>query len=102
MKSTIIYVQDKEIEYVMNSLMYDLDIVLFFRYSYVSKIPKNLSWYEEIFPQYDEKRFRELVRCNPTQFETMLNQISSQPVFNGVNSHKQFTVAFNWLLCCTD
>lgn len=78
--------------------MYDLAIVPLFRYSYVSKVPKNLSWYEEIFPHYDEQRFRQLVRCSRLQFELILKEISSHKVFNGKNSQKQFTVAFQLAL----
>lgn len=84
---------DEEIDEIMDERMHDLDVVTLFRYSYVSKVPKNLSWYEETFPLYDDKRFRQFVRCSRTQFEVILNAISSHECFNGVNSNKQFTVA---------
>lgn len=77
---------------VTDDLMYNLNIALSFRYSYMSKVPKNLSWYEETFPQYDAKRFRKLVRCSPIQFNVILNEIRSHKVLNGYNSQKQFTV----------
>lgn len=98
MNSKTYNLQDEEFDEIMDDLVYDLDIVPLFRYSYVSKVPKNLSWHEEIFPQYDERRFRRLVRCSRIQFEVILNEISSHPVFNLVNSHKQFSVSFQLAL----
>lgn len=83
---------------VMDDLMYNLDIVPMFRYSYMSKVPKTLSWYEETFPDYDDKRFRKLVRCSKVQFDTILNEINSHKNFNGFNSNKQFTVEFQLAL----
>lgn len=78
----------------MDNLLYDLEVVPMFRYSYRSDIPKNLSWYEATFPGYDDNRFRKLVRCSRVQFECILNEIKSNIVFNGHNSELQFTVEF--------
>lgn len=78
--------------------MQDLEVIQTFRYSYKSTVPKNLSWYEETFPKYDDIRFRSLVRCSPIQFQSILNEIRSHNVFNGFNSQKQFTVDFQLAL----
>lgn len=82
----------------MDNLLHDLETITMFRYSYVSTVPKNLSWYESTFPLYDSQRFRHLVRCTPSQFDIILNLISDHECFNGPNSDKQFTVAFQLAL----
>lgn len=64
------------------------------RYSYRQNVPKNLSWYSQILPNLDDKRFRTLIRCTKQQFNVVLGLIESNPVFHGKNSGKQFTVQF--------
>ncbi|KAG4067955.1 hypothetical protein HA402_010641 [Bradysia odoriphaga] len=89
---------DDYFDEAMDELMEDLEVVQVCRYSYMSQVPKNFSWYDETFPKYDDKRFRKLVRCTPIQFETIVNEIRSHSVFNGCNSQKQFTVEFQLAL----
>ncbi|KAJ6646214.1 Protein ALP1-like [Pseudolycoriella hygida] len=86
--------QEEEMDEILDNLSHNLDIVPMFRYSYMSKVPKTLTWYEETFPDYDEKRFRQLVRCTKLQFDSILSKIRSHKNFNGRNSCKQFTVEF--------
>jgi len=45
---------DEEIDEIMDNLLEDLEVVPLFRYTFVSKVPKNLSWYEQVFPLYDD------------------------------------------------
>lgn len=64
------------------------------RYAYRGKVPKNLQWFDETLQQLDEKRFRIYLRCSRQQFNIILGLIEDHPAFNGVNSEKQFSVAF--------
>lgn len=97
-KIQICTVDDDNYDDEMDGLLEDLEVVQMCRYSYMSHVPKNLSWYETTFPKYDDNRFRQLVRRTPIQFETILNAIRSHSVFNGHNSQKQFTVEFQLAL----
>lgn len=48
-------------EMVFNELEENASIFAGLRYSYRGIVPKNLSWYDEILPNLDEKRFRMLL-----------------------------------------
>ncbi|KAG4070931.1 hypothetical protein HA402_001368 [Bradysia odoriphaga] len=82
----------EEVDDVLDDLLHDLNTITMFQYSIV---PKNLSWYEST---HDAQRFRRLIRCTRSQFEIILNLISDHECFNGPNSDKQFTVAFQLAL----
>jgi len=68
------------------------------RYAFRSNVPKNLSWFEETLQQYDEKRFKRMMRCTRVQFQTILDLIKDNPLFHGKNSGKQFSPYFQLAL----
>lgn len=89
---------DSEIDEIMDDAVDALTMISSKRYSFRSNVPKNLSWFDETVPQYDEKRFKMMFRCTRQQFQTILDLIKDNPVFHGKNSEKQFSSYFQLAL----
>lgn len=91
-------ISDSEIDEIMDNVADDIVAISSMRYSYRCNVPKNLTWFDETFHQYDEKRFKMLMRCTREQFQTILDLIKDNPLFHGKNSEKQFTPYFQLAL----
>lgn len=68
------------------------------RYTFRSDVPRNVSWFDETLQQYDDKRFKVMMRCNRKQFQKILDLIKDNPLFHGNNSQKQFSPYFQLAL----
>ncbi|XP_024214098.2 uncharacterized protein [Halyomorpha halys] len=53
---------------------------------------KSSDWRSSVLPNVDEDRFKSLLRVNYFQFETVLQEIQDNPVFNSKHSAKQMSV----------
>lgn len=52
-------------------------------------MPKTREFLYQVLPQFDEYRFKQVVRVSRGTFEFILDSIALDPVFNGENAHKQ-------------
>lgn len=89
---------EEEEERIFNELEENACIFSGLRFSYRGKVPKNFNWYDDVLPNLDDARFRAMVRCSRKQFNIILALVEENPVFHGVNSHKQFSVQFQLAL----
>lgn len=71
--------------------MIDNAIVENCAYASRETVPKS-SFFSQVVPQLDERRFKVLVRMSYQNFEKILTSIQNDPVFCGQNSNLQFPV----------
>lgn len=46
------------------------------------KVPKQHCWIDDVLPNYDEGRFRQVTRISHSDFDKILNLIQGHPVFH--------------------
>ncbi|KAJ6645256.1 Protein ANTAGONIST OF LIKE HETEROCHROMATIN PROTEIN 1 [Pseudolycoriella hygida] len=85
---------DEENENILDELEDDLSVVYLCRYSYQSKVPKSYGFYDSVFFNLDDARFKRFVRCSRQHFSIILDKIKDHPVFHGKNCEKQFSPFF--------
>lgn len=85
---------EEEGELILEELEESACVIVGLRYSFRGNVPKIFSWYDDVLPNLDEMRFRSMLRCTRKQFNVLLALIEDNPLFHGINSHKQFTVQF--------
>ena len=86
---------------IFQELLFSLIVAENFRYAVphvIGSVPKTRKFWCEVLPELDEGRFRELVRVNWINFETILILIKNNPVFKGTRSCRQFPVSLQLLI----
>ena|SRR6266511_1050105 len=48
----------------------------------MTKVPKQQTWLDEVLPEYDEGRFRQVTRVSRVQFDQLLHLIDQHPTFH--------------------
>ncbi|KAJ6638448.1 hypothetical protein Bhyg_11183 [Pseudolycoriella hygida] len=88
---------DDESEDILDQL--EDDLLLLCRYSDQSAgVPKSHGFYDSIFFNLDENRFKTFVRCTRKHFAVIYNKTKEHPVFTGKNSEKQLSIYFQLAL----
>ena len=52
----------------------ELNIIIIIEFYYI--IPKSTVWYDDVLSQFDDNRFRQMLRCSKDQFLLFASQIS--------------------------
>ncbi|KAK4876873.1 hypothetical protein RN001_009379 [Aquatica leii] len=89
-------VEDK-IGQVLDEFFMNYLVTMFFRYGVPferGSIPKSRDVMINVLPNFDENRFRQMVRVNWRTFNIILNLIKDDDVFNGQNSWKQLPIKY--------
>lgn len=78
----------------MENLEDDLETVLNFRYLIQHRVPKNTTWFNEVLLNYDDERFK----VSRTQFDIILQLISTHKLFHRKRSSFQHSVFFQLIV----
>jgi len=84
---------DDEVDEILDAVTDDLTLVLSYRYTYRTKIPKSRAWLTEILPLLDERRFRRNIRVSRSQFQVIFQKIANHEVFHGHNCTRQLPIS---------
>ncbi|XP_017468561.1 PREDICTED: uncharacterized protein LOC108360678 [Rhagoletis zephyria] len=76
----------------MEELNEDLLITLSSHRGSFQRIPKSIEWRSTVLEQFDEFRFRQMLRMTRNQFSFILSVISASPTFNNSHSLQQYPV----------
>ena len=50
-------------------------------------VAKSKHWYYHILPKYDDSRFKIIMRMDPVNFQNLLSEFITHPVFQNNSNH---------------
>lgn len=74
---------ETEAEEIERDTMENLALVDRYRYGDIQMVPRQKTWLNEVFPKYDENRFRQITRLSYAQFDKVYNCIKDNEIFFG-------------------
>lgn len=83
---------DELVEEELNILYDDLYAVMSLRRGIEYFVPKSKVWTDDILSQFDDNRFRQMMRCSKGEFHHLASLISTSAEFHHKNSGKQFSI----------
>lgn len=76
----------------LNIVYENIEIVLSLRRSIEYFVPKSRVWGDDILTQFDDDRFRQMLRCTKSEFFFLCSLITPSKEFHHKNACKQFSV----------